>query len=161
MTEFTVTYRDAGDILYLTWLMLVKDLVIRHYPEFSAESSANHGMYAVVASTLTTNHLSTGRRAEPEGMEQFARLLNDLELCDSCLEGPKSRCSSLDSHEEYSSVLDEIFEVLRANHGCDRKFFITRDGGVGLGPSSMCADDVVVILRGGDVPFIMRQSGEF
>jgi hypothetical protein len=161
VAETTITYRHAADVVYRTWLILVKDLIMRHNPVPFEETPANHRMYTAMAYTLTASQLSHGKRAEPEDMEQFARFLNNLEFCHSCLAGPKGGCSNSQSHVGFSKVLREIHQDLCTNHGLNRRFFVTRDGGIGLGPSSLCADDIVVILRGGDVPFIMRRSGEF
>ncbi|KAK0506890.1 hypothetical protein JMJ35_010590 [Cladonia borealis] len=40
-------------------------------------------------------------------------------------------------------------------------FFITTKGYMGLGSQAIKADDMVVILAGGEVPFILRRDGEF
>ena len=40
-------------------------------------------------------------------------------------------------------------------------FFTTTEGYMGLGSQAMKVDDVVVILAGGEVPFILRRDGEF
>ncbi|TGJ80935.1 hypothetical protein E0Z10_g7837 [Xylaria hypoxylon] len=45
-------------------------------------------------------------------------------------------------------------------HACiDRRFFITRDGLMGIGPHAMKQDDNVVVLFGGKVPFVVRRVG--
>lgn len=41
-----------------------------------------------------------------------------------------------------------------------RKFFITANGRAGLGPATMRTDDVVVVLYGARVPFVLRRVGE-
>jgi hypothetical protein len=156
VAEATVTCREAGDISYRTWLMLAKDLVMRHHP-----GPANHVMYTAMAHTLTASELTNLKRAKIEDVEQFSNFLNDIELCQLCLAAPRGRFCHLQTHKEYSTVLSEIQKNLNTSHGYNRKLFVTQQGRMGLGPSSMCADDLVVILRGGDVPFIMRQSGEF
>jgi hypothetical protein len=40
----------------------------------------------------------------------------------------------------------------------ERSFFITEKGYLGLGPSGTTAGDVVCVLRGGNVPFVLRKS---
>lgn len=40
-----------------------------------------------------------------------------------------------------------------------RRVFLTSRGGFGLGPQSMAADDVVVVLYGGNTPYILRPCG--
>ena len=42
----------------------------------------------------------------------------------------------------------------------DRSFFITKKGYLGLGPVRAIAGDVVCVLRGGNVPFVLRQSND-
>jgi hypothetical protein len=44
------------------------------------------------------------------------------------------------------------------NHG--RNLFLTEGGLVGLGPEDMAKDDLVVVLFGGSVPFVLRGGGE-
>jgi hypothetical protein len=39
-----------------------------------------------------------------------------------------------------------------------RRLFITRDGYIGLGPGTTQAGDAVYVLRGSNVPFVLRQS---
>lgn len=41
----------------------------------------------------------------------------------------------------------------------DRRFFLTEKGYMGLGPKAMRKGDVVFILRGGQVPFLLRPAG--
>ncbi|TGJ86809.1 hypothetical protein E0Z10_g1990 [Xylaria hypoxylon] len=41
----------------------------------------------------------------------------------------------------------------------DKRFFITRDGRMGIGPESMKEGDEVAILFGAKVPFVLRRSG--
>ncbi|KAL0936051.1 heterokaryon incompatibility protein [Colletotrichum truncatum] len=46
------------------------------------------------------------------------------------------------------------------NYGTNRRFFVTKDGYWGLGPPLMQPGDVCAVLMGGDVPFILRPTGE-
>jgi hypothetical protein len=48
-------------------------------------------------------------------------------------------------------------QVFRACNG--RSFFITQKGRMGLGPIEMTDGDVVAILLGSSVPFILREQG--
>ena len=41
-----------------------------------------------------------------------------------------------------------------------RKFFITKNGLIGMGPPSMAAGDEVYVLFGGNMPFILSDSGK-
>lgn len=40
----------------------------------------------------------------------------------------------------------------------DRRFFITQKGFIGTGPTSLQKGDVIAILCGGVVPFVLRPS---
>ncbi|MCJ1454648.1 hypothetical protein MMC28_005001 [Mycoblastus sanguinarius] len=42
-----------------------------------------------------------------------------------------------------------------------RKFFTTKGGCIGLGPRSMRPEDLVCILSGGRVPFVLREEGNY
>ncbi|KAF2498798.1 hypothetical protein BU16DRAFT_605260 [Lophium mytilinum] len=41
----------------------------------------------------------------------------------------------------------------------DRRFFLTQDGRMGIGPKTMKEGDMIVVLFGGKVPFVVRPSG--
>jgi hypothetical protein len=49
---------------------------------------------------------------------------------------------------------------IAASRACDqRRVFRTRNGFRGIGPTCMAAGDRIVVLRGGQVPFVLRPSG--
>jgi hypothetical protein len=53
----------------------------------------------------------------------------------------------------------ERFKIA-ASRACDqRRAFRTKNGLRGIGPTSMAAGDHIVVLRGGQVPFVLRPSG--
>lgn len=52
--------------------------------------------------------------------------------------------------------MDKMYSVSRVLYCYQRAFFVTVGGRVGLGPRSTQLDDVVVILRGGHTPFVIR-----
>jgi hypothetical protein len=41
----------------------------------------------------------------------------------------------------------------------DRRFFVTTDGHMGLGPFAMEEGDIVTVLFGGAVPYLLRRMG--
>jgi hypothetical protein len=41
----------------------------------------------------------------------------------------------------------------------NRRFFWTENGTFGLGPQCMCAGDIVVVLYGGNTPYVLRPRG--
>ncbi|PVH68697.1 HET-domain-containing protein [Cadophora sp. DSE1049] len=52
--------------------------------------------------------------------------------------------------------VDETLETATAM----RRFFVTDQGWMGLGPAATCADDHVFVLFGGETPFILRHVAE-
>ncbi|KAN0102765.1 HET domain containing protein [Hyaloscypha variabilis] len=61
------------------------------------------------------------------------------------------------SMQEMSEATIFQEQVIRACNG--RSFFVTQKGRMGLGPIEMTDGDVVAILLGGSVPFILREQG--
>lgn len=76
------------------------------------------------------------------GFAQAEYLLNPLER------------SEIPGHREASSM-DRAVETATIS----RRFFITRDGYMGLGPEDTRKGDHVFVLYGGSVPFILRDAG--
>lgn len=59
----------------------------------------------------------------------------------------------------WSSFFGHWTSSLRLIEQCNRKFFLTRDGYMGLGPSWLNEDDAVCILSGGSVAYALRELG--
>jgi len=55
----------------------------------------------------------------------------------------------------------EAFETKAKNAATGRCFFTTSKGFLGLGPRSMHVGDVVVVLFGGRVPYVLRPTDEY
>lgn len=53
-----------------------------------------------------------------------------------------------------------IKDILRSNYCLQRRFFITPTGRMGLGPYILRPGDLVVILKGGPWPFILRNGND-
>lgn len=85
-------------------------------------------------------------------------LKSGLDACRSFItyEQPsESQASESSTRLSPSAALrEELGIVLK-----DCKFFVTDDGHMGLGPPAMEVEDIVVILRTGRMPFILRKSG--
>ncbi|KPM43951.1 hypothetical protein AK830_g2591 [Neonectria ditissima] len=66
------------------------------------------------------------------------------------------------THEESASLPSEArenareFDYLVQTTSLARRFFVTEDGRLGFGPESAQAGDVVAILSGGKVPYVLR-----
>ncbi|KAJ4299110.1 hypothetical protein N0V90_004354 [Kalmusia sp. IMI 367209] len=54
----------------------------------------------------------------------------------------------------------KTFELDAYRHVRQRRMFWTSKGSLGLGPQCMCVDDIVVILYGGNMPYVLRPRGD-
>ena len=64
--------------------------------------------------------------------------------------------SAMADHYTQARVYDEIFGLAMPG----RRFFTTREGYIGLAPSRTTAGDLVCVIKGANVPFILRPTGE-
>lgn len=67
-----------------------------------------------------------------------------------------SDSDSDDNDNAYGTKSDAFFEAV-SNACTGRKLFITRKGHLGLGPGALQEGDVVCVLFGGIVPFVLRR----
>ena len=67
-----------------------------------------------------------------------------------CLLSHETR--TMHAFSRYQQMISRFLRVT-----AHRRFFVTRDGDMGLEPPCMKQDDTVVVLCGGRVPFILRQ----
>ena len=72
--------------------------------------------------------------------------------------GPARRTSTMKSDDE----VDEIKKINETVQSAttDRRFFITEQGYMGLGPKEMKPGDEIAVLVGGHTPFVLRRAGE-
>jgi hypothetical protein len=104
---------------------------------------------AFVVTAGATQHV---RRAQPEDMVELSNYLVHLDIAEGTTK-------TLQSSEK--EAIHHIHESLYLRYSFPRQFFMTSEGKMGLGPTSMQAHDLVVVLRGGIRPFILRKKGEF
>jgi hypothetical protein len=64
-----------------------------------------------------------------------------------------------ESQTEYSETTNNFFNLVM-NTVVRRRFFVTKQGMLGLGPAAMNEGDVVGIVFGSSVPFLLRPSGD-
>ncbi|KAI1847110.1 hypothetical protein JX266_006985 [Neoarthrinium moseri] len=57
------------------------------------------------------------------------------------------------------SGVSEEYAVLVRNFCFHRSFYVTSTGRMGLGPSDTRVGDIVCVIPGGDVPYVIRQNG--
>jgi hypothetical protein len=125
---------------YHKWLLKAKELVQRHCAQ-EADQSVNQ-IFSDMAFTVTACYLSSGSRAQIEDLVVFSEHLQNLDTCED---------------EKLLNVFDGIFDMLREDRCFQRRFFATTTGSMGLGPGSTQTGDLVVVLRGGGLPFILRE----
>ncbi|KAJ4406180.1 hypothetical protein N0V82_010181 [Gnomoniopsis sp. IMI 355080] len=58
--------------------------------------------------------------------------------------------------QHWSSAKSDMFSAEVQIYGSGRKFFVTTKGHIGLGPAKMSTTDVIVILYGGNTPYVLR-----
>jgi len=145
----TIPYNEGiydYDGLY-HWLISVKDLFLKSY-DHDADTK-----YFALASTLVVGRERSMRRAQPDDLAMFKSYLKSLNVLEDI--PPPT-----DPNGERAEHLQALVDSTQASslYCCHRRFFVTAEGRMGLGPSSMQAGDLVVVLRGGSLPLILRES---
>jgi hypothetical protein len=133
-----------------TWLSLVKRLVLKRdvYGSQDLESLR----YTVMACTLTAGQTTKGERAQTKDLVVLASYLENLQAADESTSNEPNVRTSWDRDR-----MNEVFAASPIGFFDRRKFFVTSEGRMGLGPRLMREDDLVVILRGGLEPIILRK----
>jgi hypothetical protein len=131
-------------------LRIAKATAVRHcspaFREYSIQDCTS------LASAITAATASGLTRAQPEDMNMLSSYLAHLDI----------------NEDDPVSILPHDIEKLRhINQSVDlhkavgRQVFVTSESSIGLGPISMQANDIVVVLRGGVLPFILRKVSRF
>jgi hypothetical protein len=141
--RFTVGRFYAG-------LKRAKAMVVRHRGPAYQENLAQD--FAPMAFAVTAGQTKHFARAQPEHLVELSNFLARLDTT-------KDTTDTFPSGDK--KALQRIDESLYFRHGFLRQIFATSEGSIGLGPTSMQANDLVVVLRGGIRPFILRKIGEF
>lgn len=81
----------------------------------------------------------------------FATFIDHLSFLDKDL--------PLGLKSEIDSLLSSMRKLDGVTNGVPR-FFITESGYMGRGPHALRVDDVIVVLLGGEVPFVLRPIGD-
>ncbi|KAB2571719.1 hypothetical protein DBV05_g9627 [Lasiodiplodia theobromae] len=157
VTSFMHTYPDGTDIYTaFCWTvtagkdwygMLVEDEV-EHLADFAACQEAYFASPlpdAGMRERLTLSHVHESRRQMVMNLprEQFYRAI--------AASAPTNRRGDADADRFVTAMA----------YACRfRRFFITRKGFFGIGPPCLKRDDLVCILNGGIVPFVLRHREE-
>jgi hypothetical protein len=141
-SQFTVENLYEG-------LKRAKAIVVTHGgPAYQQNLVQDFAPMAFAVTAGQTQHL---RRAQPEHMVELSNFLAHLDAAED----------TTDTFSSRKEALQRIDESLFFGHGFLRQIFATSEGSMGLGPTLMQANDLVVVLRGGTCPFILRKIGEF
>jgi hypothetical protein len=108
--------------------------------------------YTAMAFAITAAETRGEKRLQPEDLVMLSEYLARL---DTNEETPG------DPLPDDIQTLRDINQIVHLHNAFRRQLFVTLEGNMGLGPLSMQADDLVVILRGGEIPFVLRKIGDF
>jgi hypothetical protein len=141
-SQFTVENLYEG-------LKRAKAIVVKYGgPAYQQNLVQDFAPMAFAVTAGQTQHLT---RAQPEHMVELSNFLARLDAAED----------TTDTFSSRKEALQRIDESLFFGHGFLRQIFATSEGSMGLGPTLMQANDLVVVLRGGTCPFILRKIGEF
>ena len=137
-----------GDNLHSEAGALVREQ--RTYPGYIAGGS----MDDVLWRTLICNTAATGERVADSFRNNYTSWRTVIEM----IQRPEENAfqSTMAEHFGPARVYDELFGLATTG----RRFFTTRNGYIGLAPRSTTVGDLVCVLKGANVPFILRRKGE-
>jgi len=133
------------------WLMSVKGIVLRHCNVASQEE-----LYLATALTLVAGRTWGGGRAQSSDLQVLLEYLKSLALNENYRASNDIRITKDFDVGKMKSVRNTSV----MDYCADRRFFLTGAGRVGIGPRCMQPADIVVVLRGGSNPFILRKRSD-
>jgi hypothetical protein len=145
---------------YRTWLRNAKEVVLRRF----TDSFPNDGsrVYSFMASTLTAGLTRNGQLVQPTDTDPLSEYLEKLIVADGEEKDDENDASHVlrgESREDGNgTALVEIVRHLRLHYCIDRRFFVTKDGRMGLGPHGLLVGDIIAILRGASMPTVLRKE---
>jgi hypothetical protein len=131
-------------------LRKAKAMSVRHCGIGSQEDSIQ--AYTALAFAITAAETRSLKRVQPEDLVMLREYLARLDTNENATEKPLP---------QDIQTLRDIDQIVHLYNAFRRQLFVTSGGNMGLGPLSMRADDLVVILRGGEIPFVLRKIGDF
>jgi len=136
---------------YYLWLIQAKHAVQRNYERRGEQLSEQIDFR--MAWTLAAGEGPFENPAKPTDFKIFTAYIRD---CETFLVNEKIREQR--NIEFQSNVQDDTMGSLRCS--VQRRFFMTSEGLMGLGPGSMRIDDHIVIIRGAIRPVVLRKTTE-
>ncbi|KAH6866350.1 heterokaryon incompatibility protein-domain-containing protein [Alternaria rosae] len=131
------------------WLISVRDTVLRHCNVASQEE-----LFLATAFALVAGATWGGRRAQSSDLQ----VLLDYFKSSTSNENDAALDGIRITKGLNSGKMKLIYENSATYLCSDRRFFVTESGRVGIGPRCMQPGDIVVVLRGGNKPFILRKK---
>ena len=108
--------------------------------------------HLAMAFALTAGCTWIGPRAQSGDLQTLAAYLKSLTITVS----DSFRTNKTFDYERVKSIR----ETHQLNYCLKRRFFVTAAGRMGLGPRCMQPEDIVVVLRGGKMPFVLRKKDD-
>ena len=136
---------------YHQWLGSVKDMVIDH-----RNIAMQEDIDLAIASTLVVGETKSREAAQPNDLEVLAEYIKSLAIRE---DGIVSGGVSIRPHVE-KEKMEAMLRTVHVHWCKDRRFFVTAAGYMGLGPRCMQPEDIVVVLRGGLSPFVLRKKAD-
>ncbi|CAN9387865.1 unnamed protein product [Alternaria alternata] len=149
VVKTTVTYDN--DLDYYQWLISAKDMVKCH-----GNIAMQENIDLDMTYTLVVGQTRSGEKAQPDDLQELAEYIKGLANRE---DGVDSDGVNIRPHFD-EEKLARLLRYQKMIYCRDRRFFITAAGRLGLGPRCMQPEDIVVILRGGDMPFILREKAD-
>ncbi|KAF2124673.1 hypothetical protein P153DRAFT_325963 [Dothidotthia symphoricarpi CBS 119687] len=143
-----VTYQEEIDFVKMAWALFMQR------PLDTSASDTDDGVANTFIHTLTAGLSNTNKLASEDPTYQadalywFAQhaphMLPGISFSQRLKWSIKQRPDPGRFHEAFVRAC------------VDRRFFVTRDGSMGIGPDAMKQGDVIVVLFGGRVPYLLR-----
>lgn len=142
-------YKHEG---YHPWLRSAKQLLDKsRYVLVEKDVSLAH---QAMAFTLTAGEAYNRKRACRKDLLGLIEYIDSLTIRGDSPFGDKIGEQALLC---YKAAMKKMYHVSLVTFCLQRRFFVTHGGLLGLGPCLMETGDRIVVLRGGDTPFILRQ----
>ncbi|KAF7672699.1 hypothetical protein GT037_009200 [Alternaria burnsii] len=137
------------DEKYFQWLVSIKHMTTGHN-----DIAMLDNVDLAIADTLAAGQTRSRKKAQPDDLKVLVGYIESLTIRE---DGIVSDGVSIKSHvdkKEMRAALESVY-----TYWCQgRRLFVTAAGRTGLGPRCMQPEDIVVVLRGGLSPFILRKK---
>jgi hypothetical protein len=151
--QTTITYIGVWEQYqaFFEWLVSVKTMTMQH-----CDLAMHEDTYLAMAFTLSAGRAYSRVRARPEDLDTLVEYLKSLPTHEGSV---TSKESSIAERIDRGKI-DAMYSATHVSNCKSRRFFVTTAGRTGLGPRSMQPGDLVVILRGGRTPFVLRKKAD-